>query len=91
MTRQKKEILKKIQELEYEINMDYALSFNNVPDHAHDDIYDEIFYLWEEFAQLSGFSCRWEQEEFEHEAWCHAHHKRYDPQWDWARQDLPWL
>lgn len=81
MTRQKKEILKKIQNLDNSLDMAYTMPY--VSDSWCDEICDEIADLWEEFAQLSGFSCRWEQEEFEEHMWCQAKHIRYP--------DLPWV
>lgn len=53
MTREKKEILKKIDELQIEIEVDRQLGFGMAPEGAYDCIYDAIDKLQEKLAHLS--------------------------------------
>lgn len=53
MTRQKKEIIKKIAELDREIAIDEALSFGIHPDNAYEELEKMIDELQEELAHLS--------------------------------------
>ena len=55
MTRQKKEILKKIDALENEIEIDRGLSFG-VSTRFEDKRENELMRLWDELAHLRGFA-----------------------------------
>ncbi len=57
MTRQKKEIIKKINELEEEIESDKQLGFGIVPPGAHDFMHEAIRDLEEELARLRHYDC----------------------------------
>ena len=52
MNRQKKELLKKIEELETWIDIDTELGCGFAPPGAYDGIYEEIYRLQEELAHL---------------------------------------
>ena len=52
LTRQKKELLKKIEQLEIWIAADEELGCGFAPPGAYDDLYKEIYQLQEELAQL---------------------------------------
>ena len=52
MTRQKKELLKKIEQLETWIAADEELGYGFAPPGAYDDVYKEIYQLQEKLAQL---------------------------------------
>ena len=52
MTRQRKELLKKIEEIEISIDIDIQLGFGYDPPGAHDSMYEEIYRLQEELAHL---------------------------------------
>lgn len=56
MTRQKKEILKKIDEMHDWIEMDRELGCGFAPAGAYDGMYDEIGRLQEELARLQHYS-----------------------------------
>lgn len=56
MTRQKKEILRRIAEIEREIEIDRQLSFEIVPDGAHDRAESIICALQEQLARLRHYS-----------------------------------
>lgn len=56
MTRQKKEIIKKIEEIEWVIHSEIALGYGYVPEDAHDSLYDEIYRLNEELAHLRHYA-----------------------------------
>ena len=55
MTRQKKEIIKRIEELENEIAVDRELSFGCAPSGAYDSIYERLNGLREQLAKLMHF------------------------------------
>ncbi len=55
MTRQKKEIIKKIGEIEDFIQVDEALGCGFAPAHFYDPLYEEIHKLQEELAHLSHY------------------------------------
>ena len=55
MTRQKKEIRKKIDEIREFIDVDYQLGCGFAPAGAYDDMYEEIYKLEEQLAGLSGY------------------------------------
>ena len=55
MTRQKKEILKKIDEIEAFIAVDDELGCGMAPPGAYDSLYEEENRLWEELAHLSHY------------------------------------
>ena len=55
MTRQKKEIRRKMEEIEYEIRVDEALSFGCAPSGAYDSAEQTLWELGEELARLSHF------------------------------------
>lgn len=56
MTRQKKEIIRKIAELDREIAVDMALAFGQVPEDAYKAQQETIDMLQEELARLSHFN-----------------------------------
>lgn len=56
MTRQKKEIWKRINTIEREIAIDMQLGCGFAPADAYDDMYDAIHDLEEELARLSHYS-----------------------------------
>lgn len=56
MNRQKKELLKKIEQIEVELDVDIQLGFGVVPPGAHDRMYEEIYRLQEELAHLRHYS-----------------------------------
>ena len=55
MTRQKKEILKKISDLQDWIAVDQELGCGFAPTDAYDDMYDEIYRLEGELAHLQHY------------------------------------
>lgn len=55
MTRQKKELIRKINELEEWIRVDEALGCGFAPAGYYDELYDEIWQLTEELAHLSHY------------------------------------
>ena len=55
MTRQKKEILKKIDEIERFIEVDMQLGCGFAPVHFYDPLYEQIYSLQEELAKLSHY------------------------------------
>ena len=55
MTRQKKEILKKIDEIERFIEVDMQLGCGFAPVHFYDPLYEQIHELQEELARLSHY------------------------------------
>ena len=75
MTRQKKEIIRKIQELDRELAIDEALSFGCAPDGAYDVFYDAINKLQEELAHLCHFDTYIDYV--------------MDPRWRVGMEDLP--
>lgn len=56
MTRQKKEIIKKIDEMERFIQADMELGCGFAPVGAYDGMYEEIYKLQEQLASLSHYS-----------------------------------
>ncbi len=52
MTRQKKELLKKIEEIDISIQIDIQLGFGYDPPGAHDSMYDKMDRLRKELAHL---------------------------------------
>lgn len=60
MTRQKKEIMKKIDEIEMEIAVDQQLSFGMAPAEAYDKAYQQIWELNEELARLRHYPDAWQ-------------------------------
>ncbi|MDO4167965.1 MAG: hypothetical protein Q4D32_11240 [Eubacteriales bacterium] len=56
MTRQKKEILKKIEEIRMAILVDIELGFGYVPVGGHDRMYSEMYQLKDELAQLRHYA-----------------------------------
>jgi hypothetical protein len=55
MTRQKKEIIKKIYEIENYIRADIELGAGFAPEGAYDTEYEEVYKLQEELAILSHY------------------------------------
>ena len=55
MTLQKKELIKKINEIEEYIAVDRELSCGCAPTGAYDDLYEEIWRLSDELARLSHY------------------------------------
>ena len=64
MTREKKEILKKIEAIEMGLAADMALGCGFAPHDAYDKVYREIDSLWDRFARLCGYK---DAEEMEHD------------------------
>jgi len=64
MTRQKKEIIRKMNEIEESIYVDEALSCGNSPEGAYDHLYEAIYKLRDELAQLRHFTDAWSEFEF---------------------------
>lgn len=58
MTRQKKEILKKIEEIDNFIGVDMALGCGFAPASFYDPLYEEIYALEEKLAKLRHYSSR---------------------------------
>lgn len=56
MTRQKKEIIKRIEYLNEMIEVDMALGCGMAPAGAYDDTYEEISRLYDELAHLRGYA-----------------------------------
>ena len=56
MTRQKKEILKQIGQMERSIQIDLQLGFSVAPAGAFDRVYEEIYKLQEELAGLRHYA-----------------------------------
>lgn len=56
MTRQKKEIIKKIDEMEKFIRVDMELGCGFAPAGAYDSMYEEIYKLQEQLAKLSHYN-----------------------------------
>lgn len=77
MTRQKKEIKKKIQEIVRFIEVDMDLGCGYAPANYYDPLYAEINELEEELAHLSGFATAAEHWSYETEHYidaCMAHY-----------------
>lgn len=55
MTRQKKEIIRKIEEIENFINADQELGCGFAPAGFYDPLYEEVYSLETELAHLRGF------------------------------------
>ena len=55
MTREKKEILKKIEQIEVAIQVDQELGCGMAPAGAYDSMYAEIARLWKKLANLRGY------------------------------------
>lgn len=55
MTRQKKEIIKKMDEIRNFIYADTELGCGFAPAGAYDDLYDQLYDLQTELSQLRGF------------------------------------
>ena len=58
MTRQKKEILRQIDEIERDIDIDQQLAYGMAPPGAYDSIYQQIDELWDKLARLSRFESK---------------------------------
>lgn len=58
MTRQKKEIIRKIEELNTAILVDEQLSCGCHPAGVYDDMYEQIYELEEQLARLSHYDSR---------------------------------
>ncbi len=55
LTRQKEEILKRIEGLEKQIDIDMELSCGMAPPGAYDEMYKEIYRLQDELASLTHY------------------------------------
>ena len=55
MTRQKKEVIRKIREIDKFIMVDSQLSCGFAPAGAYDSMYEEIYRLQEQLAELSHY------------------------------------
>ena len=55
MTRQKKEILRQIDEIERDIEIDQQLAYGMAPPGAYDSMYQQIDELWDKLARLSHY------------------------------------
>lgn len=60
MTRQKKEILKKIDNIELQILCDKEMGCGEAPDHFYDRLYEEQDRLFEELAHLRKYKTAWD-------------------------------
>lgn len=78
MTRQKKEILRKIHEIQEFIEVDEYLGCGFAPPSFYDPLYDQINELEEELAHLSGFATAAEHWEYETEHYIDAYMARYN-------------
>ena len=58
MTRQKNEILKKIDEIERDIEIDRQLACGMAPPGAYDSMYQQIDDLWDELARLRRYESK---------------------------------
>ena len=58
MTRQKKEILRQIDEIERDIEIDWQLAFGMAPPGAYDSMYQQIDELWDELARLRHYESK---------------------------------
>ena len=58
MTRQKKEILRQIDEIERDIEIDQQLAFGMAPPGAYDRMYQQIDELWDKLARLSRYQSK---------------------------------
>ena len=56
MNRQKKELLKKIEQMETWIAVDIELGCGFAPPGAYDKMYEEIYALWEQLAHLRHYN-----------------------------------
>ncbi len=56
MTRQKRELLKRIEQMEHSVETDTQLGFGCAPANAFDRVYEEIYKLKEELAHLRHYS-----------------------------------
>ena len=65
MTRQKKEIIRKINEIDREIQIDRELGCGYAPIGFYDRLYDEIYKLQDELARLRGYENAWSEQEAE--------------------------
>lgn len=77
MTRQKKEILRKIREIQEFIAVDDWFGCGYAPANFYDPLYDKINELEEELAHLSGFATAAEHWSYETEHYsdaCMAHY-----------------
>ncbi|MBQ7543302.1 MAG: hypothetical protein IJT44_13535 [Clostridia bacterium] len=62
MTREKKEILKKIEAKETGLAADMTMGCGFAPPNAYDDVYREIDSLWDRLARLRGYKDAGEME-----------------------------
>ena len=58
MTRQKKEILRQIDEIERDIEIDRQLAFGMASPGAYDSMYQQINELWDELARLRRYELK---------------------------------
>lgn len=58
MTRQKKEILRQIDEIERDIDIDQQLAYGMAPPGAYDSMYQQIDELWDELARLRRYESK---------------------------------
>ncbi len=56
MTRQKKEILKQIEQMERSVQIDLQLGFGIAPAGAFDRVYEEMYKLQEDLASLRHYA-----------------------------------
>lgn len=78
MTRQKKEIKKKIEEIRIFIEVDTELGCKYAPASFYDPLYNEIQRLEEELAHLSHFATAAEHWAYETEHYIDAHMAHYN-------------
>ena len=76
MTRQKRELLRQIQQMERSIEIDTQMGFGYAPPAAFDRIYEELYKLQEELAHLRHYAS--------------VEEMHYDTRGQILDMDLPW-
>ena len=56
MTRQKRELLKRIEQMECSVDVDIQLGFGYAPANAFDRVYEDMYKLQEELARLRHYA-----------------------------------
>ena len=76
MTKQKRELLKRIEQMEHSVEIDTQLGFGCAPANAFDRVYEEIYKLQEELAHLRHYAS--------------VEEMHYDTRGQILDMDLPW-